>query len=143
MEKEFLALTGECGIMRKTFLMAAFCGEISGDLRFPQNFGILSKNCSRCYRYGFSPNWNDFSQEVGRLNRDLDIISGIRFFTQYLNVTNYMSMWMHSTQQKKPKVHKRHLDQLFLQLRNYTIPDICYHKQVEQYFENPSTHESC
>ena len=37
MEKEFLALTGEYGIMRKTFLMAAFCSEISMcDLRFLQ-----------------------------------------------------------------------------------------------------------
>ena len=32
MEKEFPALTGECSIMRKIFLMAAFCGEVCLDM---------------------------------------------------------------------------------------------------------------
>lgn len=76
------------------------------------------------------------------MNRNLDIILGTHFFTQYLNVTNYISMWMRSMRQKKAEVRKRHLTQLFLRLRNTVIPDMCYHEQAEEYFENPLTYKS-
>jgi len=84
--KEFIPLTGECGIMMKSFLMAAFCGdyEVSGyddelDIELPTiaampctsaaQCGISSKRCNKCYRYRPCPNWEDFVQDMGRVDR--------------------------------------------------------------------------
>ena len=68
--KEFVPLTGACGIMFKTFLMEAFCGENEmDDMNLPSiwcmpctsaaNCCVSSKKYSKCgYRYGL-PNFHD------------------------------------------------------------------------------------
>ena len=55
--REFLALTGACGIMLKSYLMAAFCGELllpglrriwSMPCKSAAECGLSSKRCTKC-----------------------------------------------------------------------------------------------
>ena len=76
--KEFLALTGKCGIIFKSYLMTAFCGEevVAGLRRVwsmpcssAAEYGLSSKRYTKCYRCGSCPNSHNFVQEMGRVDQ--------------------------------------------------------------------------
>ena len=87
-----MALTGDCGIMMKVFLMACFSGAKFDDedatvdllniLIMPctdaANCGISSNDCYRAYRYGLPQNLIQFAQEMGRVDRDHTIQVEVR-----------------------------------------------------------------
>ena len=94
--KVFVALTGECGLMMKSYLMAAFCGDDILDAVFElptvwampvtsaAQCGLSSRKCKRCYRYGPCPNWHDLMQEMGRVARDIMVESGSNEYRTFL-----------------------------------------------------------
>ena len=151
--KEFLALTGECGVMLKSYLMAAYCGEEGIiDFDFPfvwcmpctsaANCGVSSKRCTKCYRYGPCPNWQDLVQEMGRVDRLHRATRGTNAYYLYLNVVTFLSLWVRANHEQNEKVRHRYVDQLMEVLRFLVLPNKCYHEAIEEHFENPSTNQS-
>ena len=142
-----MSLTGACGIMLKSYLMASFCGEDASDFLLPHiwcmpctsaaNCGVSSKRCDKCFRYGPCPNWHDLVQEIGRVNRQQTASHGEHSYWMYPNVPSYLSMWIHVQTQSNNAVRMRHLTQLNDVLRFMVLPTRCYHKVLEEHFENP------
>ena len=101
--KEILALTGECGIMLKSYLMAVFCGEdiVEGLRRVwsmpctsAAECGLSSKRCSKCYRCGSCPNWHNFVQEMGRVDRAHSALLGEHNYVLYQDVPLFLQLWL-------------------------------------------------
>ena len=80
----FLAITGDCGLMLKWFLMAAFCGVKSdsndddSNASLPKicmsctstaNCGVSSDKCTSCFRLGPPPAWHEMVQDMGHVDR--------------------------------------------------------------------------
>jgi len=155
-EKEFIPLTCDCGIMLKSYLMAAFCDDGNDDdnraktlpsiLTMPctsaAQCGISSQRCNKCYRYGPCPNWHDFVQEMDRVDRSHLAEPGEHCYYLYPNVTTFLTLWLRSQRQTKKKVRDRHEKQLFDWLKAIILPEKCYHEYIEEYFENPATYKS-
>lgn len=148
--KEFVPLTGGCGIMLKTYIMEALCGEGAEESTLPTlwcvpctsaaNCGVSSLGCRTCYRYGLPPNLYDLVQEMGRVNRLLDGVPGEHGYYVYLNVSTFLSLWIRSQRQTDADVRVRSEMQLYEVLRFLVLPEECYHNKIEQLFERPATH---
>ena len=152
-DKEFLALTGACGIMLKSYLMAAYCGdEDIEDFELPNiwcmpctsaaNCGVSSSRCHRCYRYGPCPNWHDFNQEIGRVNRLHLGEPGENSYSAYLNAVSFLSLYVRTQTESNLKVRARKERHLMQLLKFLILPTQCYHEGLEQHFENPFTYAS-
>ncbi len=96
----FLSLTGECGVMLKSFLMASFCGDETvfsdNNNAIPSSegntsvlpriwcmpctsaaiCGISSLNCTTCFCLGPPPSWHEMVQEMGRVDRMHNSVPG-------------------------------------------------------------------
>jgi len=149
--KLFIALTGECGIMMKAYLMAAFCGDGDIDESFDLPFlwtmpvtsaaqcGLSSKKCRHCYRYGPCPTWHDLMQEMGRVARNILEEAGTNDYNIYLNVNTFLTLWIRAQRQPTDAVRSRHVDQLMSVTKALLLPSQCYHVSLEQHFKNPNT----
>ena len=151
LRKEFVPLTGNCGIMLKTYIMEAFCGETSDDdstlptlwcvpCTSAANCGVSSLGCTRCYRYGLPPNLYDLVQEMGRVNRLLNGVTGEHAYHVYINVSTFLSLWIRAQRQVDQHVRERNEMQLYEVLRFLVLPDGCYHDKIEGQFEHPATY---
>ncbi len=190
---KFLALTGDCGLMLKSFLMASFCGDgtaiadtnsviqsspendvtnsaihSSEDVTpsadsnteihssedeiayLPRiwcmpctsaaNCGISSLNCTSCFRLGPPPSWHEMVQEMGRVDRLHDSVTGTSTYTIFLNVSTFISLWLRINSESNISVRDKQRSALFDILRMLILPRQCYHEMIEQHFERPSTY---
>jgi hypothetical protein len=160
---KFLSLTGECGMMLKSFLMASFCGDSSlhdtdneplhhdqNDIALPRiwcmpctsaaNCGVSSVNCTTCFRLGPPPSWHEMVQEMGRVDRLHNADVGTNSYNIFLNVNTFISLWMRIHSESNPSVRDRQFTDLFDILRMLLLPRKCYHEMIEQKFERPSTY---
>ena len=156
----FLSLTGDCGLMLKSFLMASFCGDTqtstdaSDDTNtqtandtdiltsLPRiwcmpctsasNCGISSINCTTCFRVGPPPSWHEMVQEMGRVDRLHNSAHGTNTYNIFLNVNTFISLWLHVHCESNVSVRDRQRDDLFQILRMLILPRQCYHARVEQ-----------
>ena len=150
LRKEFVPLTGACGIMLKTYIMEAFCGEGHEESTLPTlwcvpctsaaNCGVSSLGCTKCYRYGLPPNLYDLVQEMGRVNRLLDGVPGEHGYHVYLNVSTFLSLWIRAQRQTDAHVRERNEMQLHDVICFLVLPDGCYHDKIEKHFERPATY---
>ncbi len=166
---KFLSLTGECGMMLKSFLMASFCGDDSSpndttneplhyddtaagknDIALPRiwctpctsaaNCGVSSVNCTTCFRLGPPPSWHEMVQEMGRVDRLHNAAVGTNSYNIFLNVNTFISLWMRIHSESNSSVRDRQFTDLFDLLRMLLLPQKCYHKIIEQKLERPSTY---
>ena len=167
----FVALTGSCGVMLKSYLVGCFCrnqrdisdveddGDNNGDestnariLRLPKiwcmpctsaaNCGVSSDLCNKCYRLGPPPNFHDMVQEMGRVDRLHDAVRGEHTYQIYLNVPTFISLWLRIQTEPVQNVRKKQEADLLEVLKCLVLPVRCYHDAIEEYFENPHTHVS-
>ncbi len=161
----FLSITGDCGIMLKTYLMAAFAGEATeetnstaptstGELptMLPNilcmpctsaaNCGISSKRCSFCFRIGPPPSWHEMVQEMGRVDRAHNSITDTNSYKIYMNFNTFLSLWQRVQSEVNDVVRQRQLGNLMEILTLLVLPRRCFHDAIENHFENPATYES-
>ena len=149
-EGEVMPLTGDCGIMQKVFLMAAFCGEASLDseetkppllLIMPAtsaaNCGVSSNDCHRSYRLNTPPSMYDLVQEMGRVDRNSSQPPGDNRYEVHLSFSGYVSMYLRVMQMTDASERSRNLASTNEVLRFLMLPNDCMHSFMEQYFENP------
>mmetsp|Transcript_14499 Transcript_14499/g.23551 ORF Transcript_14499/g.23551 Transcript_14499/m.23551 type:complete len:149 (+) Transcript_14499:74-520(+) len=67
---------------------------------------------------------------------------GTHAYFSYLNVPTFLSLLIHAQRQKKSKVRERHVAQLYEILIFYILSSQCYHKTIEEHFENPAKYQS-
>ena len=104
-----IALTGDCGIMMKTFLMAAFCGKsedqtTEDDMELPNvlimpatksaNCGLSSELCERAARYSIPPSLVDLVQEMGRVDRSHASARGENRYDLFLSFHCVMNLFL-------------------------------------------------
>ena len=152
--KEFVSLTGECGIILKAYLMECFCGENnSEDFHLPTfwcsmpctwaaNYGVSSKRCNKCYRYGLCPNLHDLVQEMGRVNREQNAERGTHSYSMYVCVTTFSSLWIRTQREHNPEVRAQQEAALFEVLHFTMLPKKCYHEFIAEHFENRMSYRS-
>ena len=156
---DILPLTGECGVMLKSYLMACFCGEtmdatptnvqptiLRKILCMPctsaANCGVSSNNCSACFRIGPPPSWHEMVQEMGRVDRmHADSEKGANSYKIYLNLTTFISLWCRVQSEFNDGVRARQMDELMDILTLLLFPQRCYHDAIERFFENPASYE--
>ena len=157
----FLALTGGCGLMLKSFLMASFCSDApstdihngthtSNDETLPRiwcmtctsaaNCGVSSINCTNCFRLGPLPSWHEMVQEMGRVDRLHDSATGTNTYNIFLNVNTFISLWLRIQSESNVSVRDRQRNDLIAIFRMLILPRQCYHEMIEQHFERPSTY---
>ncbi len=161
----FFSLTGECGMMLKSYLMASFCNESEDSqgiestnhdaqpsITLPTivcmpctsaaNCGVSSKNCTNCFRIGLPPSWHELVQEMGRVDRLHHSVRGANTYKVYLNMTTFISLWCRVQSEPNKQVQQRSMDDLMDLLRFLVLPTSCYHDAIEKHFENPSSYDS-
>ena len=148
---KFMALTGDCGMMLKSFLMASFCGDVHDD-NLPRiwcmactsaaNCGVSSKNCTSCFRIGPPPSWHEMVQEMGRVDRLHTDAVGINTYNIYFNLNTFLSLWLRVQSESKASVRVRLLDDLMDILNLLVLPSRCYHDVIEEHFEHPTLYDS-
>ena len=165
LKNEVLCLTGDCGIMMKTYLMESFCNDcdlgndndispnIDGedDTKLPYvsimpctsaaQCGISSKRCSRAYRYGPPPNMNDLVQEMGRVDRSHNAAPGDHGYFVHMNFDTYINLFIRTQCECNPIVRKRLEEELHQVLNFLILPSKCYHVRLEEFLENPITYK--
>jgi hypothetical protein len=114
---EFISITGDCGIILKIYLMAAFTGETMEKMNFTTtttnmqqmslpniwcipctyaaNCGISSRKCSFCFRIGPPPSWHKMVQEMGCVDHVHNSIVGTNSYKIYLNFNMFLLLWCH------------------------------------------------
>ena len=152
----FLALTGECGLMMKWFLMAAFCGEMNEEIgnesslptiwcmpcTSAANCGVSSTNCTACFRVGPPPSFHEMVQEMGRVDRLHTADVGTNSYSIYLNLNTFLSLWMRVQCENNALVKDRTNDELHSILRCLVLPEQCFHSLIENHFENPRRNDT-
>lgn len=158
----FLSLTGDCGIMLKSYLMACFCGDgrLNGDDSVGEdndsstipiwcmpctsaaNCGVSSKNCTTCFRIGPPPSWHEMVQEMGRVDRLHNMEHGTNSYRVYINLNTFLSLWIRVHSEPNVNVQVRQMEHLMEILTLLVLPQQCYHDAIEHHFEHPTLYES-
>ena len=149
-----IALTGDCGIMMKTFLMAAFCGKTDDqvaeeDMELPNvlilpatasaNCGFSSIFCKRATRYSIPPNLIDIAQEMGRVDRTHDDAArGEHRYDLYISFHCVMNLFLRVFRGATAAIREFEFSELFAVLHFVVLPTKCYHVFLEEHFERPS-----
>ncbi|KAL7526440.1 hypothetical protein ACHAXR_003455 [Thalassiosira sp. AJA248-18] len=151
---DVIALTGDCGIMMKSYLMAAFCGDSDGasndddDEDLPDihvmpctsaaNCGVNNILLSHALRYSMPPHMIDFAQEMGRVDRGHDAAAGEHSYSIFLSFNVVMNLFLRIFQNASESVRSFEFDEVFRVLILLVLPTGCYHVALEEYFEQPS-----
>ncbi len=138
--------------MLKSFLMASFCGEDAADTKLPNiwcmactsaaNCGVSSKRCTACFRIGPLPSWHEMVQEMGRVDRSHTCEEGSNTYNIYLNLNNFLTLWLRVHAEPNKSVCVRLMDDLMDIFKLLVLPRCCYHNVIEEYFEHPTSYES-
>lgn len=157
---DVIALTGDGGVMMKTFIMAMFCESSTNndkdkiddsdvDMVLPNllivpstasgNAGISSKGCDRCYRYSIPPNLIDICQEMGRVDRGHDAQPGQHRYYIYMSFDDVMNLFVRTYQKDSNSVRAFELKELLAVLHFTVLPQRCLHVHLEDMFEKPCT----
>ena len=99
------------------------------------NCSITSNLCFRCYRVGHPPNLYDFSQEMGRTDRDRSLPPGWNRYEVHVDWPSNVSIWVRLM--RKPASAQRDLEivRFFHSLKVAYTPEQCFHTALEEYFE--------
>ena len=165
---EAMVCTGDCGIMEKSFLIAAFRGDddlfsrpermeladasIDNELCDPPNLkvlcatateaancGISSKLCRRGYRNEPPANMYTLVQEIGRMDRDGALPAGENRYEIHISFPSFVGMFVHCKTQHDPGERDRQLVAAYEVLQFLVAPTECYHRFMERYFEHDTT----
>ncbi|KAL7539694.1 hypothetical protein ACHAXR_009496 [Thalassiosira sp. AJA248-18] len=152
---DVIALTGDCGIMMKSYLMAAFCGRSDEDenddddlpniLCMPctsaANCGINNILLQYALRYSIPPNMIDVVQEMGRVDRGHDAIRGEHRYQVFLSFNVVMNLFLRIYQNVSLSVRTIEFAEAYRVLHMMVLPVECYHVALEEHFEQPSDTE--
>ncbi|KAL3765558.1 hypothetical protein ACHAWU_003099 [Discostella pseudostelligera] len=152
----FISLTGDCGMMLKSYLMACFCGNFENDndtitdnhptcnnessllpiwsmpCTSAANCGVSSKNCTSCFRIGPPPSWHEMVQEMGRVDRLHSSEHGLHSYRVYINLNAFLSLWLRVHSESNANVRARQMEDLMEILTLLVLPRRCYHDSIEQ-----------
>ena len=116
-----IALTGNCGIMMKTFLMVGFCGDVATMLNLlcmpctsAANCSVSSKECFRAFRYLLPPHIIDIMQEMGRVDCAHNAKPGDHQYEIFLSFNVVMNLFLHIFQKNSEKVRVHEMEQVFV-----------------------------
>ncbi len=139
---KFMSLTGDCGMMLKSFMMAAFCGDVHDD-NLPRiwcmpctsaaNCGVSSKKCTSCFCIGPPPSWHEMVQEMGRVDRLHTTEDGVNTYNIYFNLNTFLSLWLRIQEESNASVRVRQLEGLMDILNLLVLPRCCYHDVIEEF----------
>jgi len=148
-----VAFTGDCGIMMKSYLMAAFCGLSRENgyngatlpLLFAMpcipaaNTGIDNYHLKDILRKSLPPNKIDVVQEMAsRADRGHNPI-GVKKYEVFLSFDNVMHLVLCIFQTKSERVRENELSEFYDVLQMLVLPTDCYHILLEQWFERPAS----
>jgi hypothetical protein len=107
---EVMPLTGDSGLMEKTFIMEAFARPIDAppDSSVPRliampataaaNCGVGCRDCHRGYGLGPPPNMHDHVQEMGRVDRNQNRPAGFNRYEVHTDFPSVLSQWVRAMQ---------------------------------------------
>ncbi|KAL7535523.1 hypothetical protein ACHAXR_006542 [Thalassiosira sp. AJA248-18] len=136
---EVIALTGDCGIMMKSYIMAAFCGQCDDDqddvnefMDLPDlfvvpctsaaNCGVNNRALTHALRYSMPPHMIDVVQEMGRVDRGHDAAGGEHMYSIFLSFNVVMNLFLRIFQNASRSVRAFELDEVFLVLKLLVLP---------------------
>ena len=108
---EAMSLTGDSGVMEKTYIMECFSVPVDADsipgisnakgiaATAAANCGVSCRDCHRGYRCGPPPHMHDHVQEFGRVDRNQNKPAGFNRYEVHSDFKNVISMYVRAMQQ--------------------------------------------
>ena len=146
---EAMSLTGDSGVMEKTFIMECFSRPVDADelsdvpnakgvaATAAANCGVSCRDCHRGYRCGPPPHMHDHVQEFGRVDRNQNKPAGFNRYEVHSDFKSVLSMFVRALQQPDKQVRDKAVEDFYTTITFLFCPQECYHIMMERHFENP------